>query len=71
MRAGLRTHLQHAAVDYPGGSGDVTSLWAGEEGNHRSDLAGVADGAEVIAVGAPNTGPGDGDTPDPNWTWED
>jgi quercetin dioxygenase-like cupin family protein len=29
------------------------------------------DGAEVIAVGAPNTGPGDGDTPDPNWTWED
>jgi quercetin dioxygenase-like cupin family protein len=29
------------------------------------------DGAEVIAVGAPNTGAGDGDEPDPNWTWED
>jgi quercetin dioxygenase-like cupin family protein len=29
------------------------------------------DGAEVIAVGAPNTGPGDGEEPDPNWTWED
>ena len=29
------------------------------------------DGADVIAIGAPNTGPGDGDAPDPNWTWED
>ena len=29
------------------------------------------DGAEVIAVGAPNTGPGDGDAPDPDWAWED
>jgi mannose-6-phosphate isomerase-like protein (cupin superfamily) len=29
------------------------------------------DGAEVIAVGAPNTGPGDGDEPDPNWVWDD
>lgn len=29
------------------------------------------DGAEVIAIGAPNTGPGDGDAPDPNWTWDD
>jgi len=29
------------------------------------------DGAEVIAVGAPNTGPGDGREPDPDWTWED
>jgi mannose-6-phosphate isomerase-like protein (cupin superfamily) len=27
--------------------------------------------AEVIAIGAPNTGPGDGDEPDPEWTWED
>ncbi len=34
-------------------------------------IKGGPDGAEVIAVGAPNTGPGDGDTPDPNWTWED
>jgi hypothetical protein len=25
----------------------------------------------VIAVGAPNTGPGDGDAPDPDWVWED
>ena len=33
-------------------------------------LKGGPDGAEVIAVGAPNTGPGDGDAPDPNWTWD-
>ena len=25
----------------------------------------------MIAIGAPNTGPGDGDAPDPNWTWND
>ena len=29
------------------------------------------DGAEFLAIGAPNTGPGDGDEPDPEWTWED
>ena len=34
-------------------------------------IKGGPEGAEVIAVGAPNTGPGDGDAPDPNWTWED
>jgi quercetin dioxygenase-like cupin family protein len=34
-------------------------------------IRGGPEGAEVIAVGAPNTGPGDGDEPDPNWTWED
>lgn len=34
-------------------------------------IKGGPDGAEVIAVGAPNTGPGDGDEPDPNWSWED
>jgi quercetin dioxygenase-like cupin family protein len=34
-------------------------------------IKGGPDGAEVIAVGAPNTGPGDGDEPDPAWTWED
>ena len=34
-------------------------------------IKGGPEGAEVLAVGAPNTGPGDGDEPDPNWTWED
>ena len=34
-------------------------------------IKGGPEGAELIAVGAPNTGPGDGDAPDPNWTWED
>jgi quercetin dioxygenase-like cupin family protein len=34
-------------------------------------IKGGPEGCEVIAVGAPNTGPGDGDEPDPNWTWED
>jgi mannose-6-phosphate isomerase-like protein (cupin superfamily) len=34
-------------------------------------IKGGPEGAELIAVGAPNTGPGDGDEPDPNWTWED
>ena len=34
-------------------------------------IRGGPEGAEVIAVGAPNTGPGDGDAPDPNWVWED
>ena len=34
-------------------------------------IKGGPEGAEVIAVGAPNTGPGDGDAPDPNWSWED
>jgi len=34
-------------------------------------IKGGPEGAEIIAVGAPNTGPGDGDAPDPNWTWED
>ena len=29
-----------------------------------------AEGAEVIAIGAPNTGPGDGDAPDPSWRWD-
>jgi hypothetical protein len=33
-------------------------------------IEGGPEGAEVIAVGAPNTGPGDGDEPDPSWTWE-
>jgi quercetin dioxygenase-like cupin family protein len=33
-------------------------------------LKGGPDGAEVIAVGAPNTGPGDGDEPDPSWSWD-
>jgi hypothetical protein len=33
-------------------------------------IKGGSEGAEIIAVGAPNTGPGDGDAPDPNWTWE-
>ena len=27
-------------------------------------------GAEIIAIGAPNTGPGDGDEPDPDWRWD-
>jgi hypothetical protein len=31
---------------------------------------GGPDGAEVIAIGAPNTGPGDGDEPDPSWSWD-
>ena len=35
------------------------------------NFEGGPEGAELIAVGAPNTGPGDGDTPDPDWTWED
>jgi mannose-6-phosphate isomerase-like protein (cupin superfamily) len=34
-------------------------------------IKGGPEGAEVIAVGAPNTGPGDGDAPDPDWTWDD
>jgi quercetin dioxygenase-like cupin family protein len=34
-------------------------------------IKGGPEGCEVIAVGAPNTGPGDGDEPDPNWRWED
>jgi len=34
-------------------------------------IKGGPEGAEFIAVGAPNTGPGDGDEPDPNWTWDD
>ena len=34
-------------------------------------IKGGPEGCEVIAVGAPNTGPGDGDEPDPNWSWED
>lgn len=34
-------------------------------------IKGGPEGCEVIAVGAPNTGPGDGDAPDPNWSWED
>jgi hypothetical protein len=33
-------------------------------------IKGGPEGAEVIAVGAPNTGPGDGDAPDPNWRWD-
>jgi mannose-6-phosphate isomerase-like protein (cupin superfamily) len=33
-------------------------------------IKGGPEGAELIAVGAPNTGPGDGDAPDPNWTWD-
>jgi quercetin dioxygenase-like cupin family protein len=33
-------------------------------------IRGGPDGAEVIAIGAPNTGPGDGDEPDPNWRWD-
>ena len=34
-------------------------------------IKGGPEGAEVIAIGAPNTGPGDGDEPDADWTWED
>jgi quercetin dioxygenase-like cupin family protein len=33
-------------------------------------MKGGPDGAEVIAIGAPNTGPGDGDEPDPSWSWD-
>ena len=33
-------------------------------------IRGGPDGAEVIAIGAPNTGPGDGDEPDPGWSWD-
>jgi mannose-6-phosphate isomerase-like protein (cupin superfamily) len=33
-------------------------------------IKGGADGAEIIAIGAPNTGPGDGDEPDPDWRWD-
>jgi hypothetical protein len=33
-------------------------------------IKGGPDGAEVIAIGAPNTGPGDGDEPDPDWRWD-
>jgi hypothetical protein len=34
-------------------------------------IKGGPEGAEVIAVGAPNTGPGDGDEPVPGWSWDD
>jgi quercetin dioxygenase-like cupin family protein len=33
-------------------------------------VKGGPDGAEIIAIGAPNTGPGDGDEPDPDWHWD-
>ena len=33
-------------------------------------IKGGPDGAEVIAIGAPNTGPGDGVPPDPDWRWD-
>lgn len=33
-------------------------------------IKGGPDGAEVIAIGAPNTGPGDGEKPDPDWHWD-
>jgi quercetin dioxygenase-like cupin family protein len=33
-------------------------------------IKGGPDGAEIIAIGAPNTGPGDGDEPDPDWRWD-
>jgi quercetin dioxygenase-like cupin family protein len=33
-------------------------------------MRGGPNGAEVIAIGAPNTGPGDGDEPDPGWSWD-
>ena len=33
-------------------------------------IKGGPDGAEVIAIGAPNTGPGDGEEPDPDWRWD-
>lgn len=33
-------------------------------------IKGGPDGAEVIAIGAPNTGPGDGEGPDPGWSWD-
>ena len=33
-------------------------------------IKGGPEGAEVIAIGAPNTGPGDGDEPDPGWSWD-
>lgn len=33
-------------------------------------IEGGPDGAEVIAIGAPNTGPGDGEEPDPSWSWD-
>ena len=39
--------------------------------NVMRGIKGGPEGAEVIAVGAPNTGPGDGDAPDPDWTWDD
>jgi len=41
---------------------------------HKDTMRGFEagpEGAELIAIGAPNTGPGDGDAPDPNWTWDD
>jgi hypothetical protein len=34
-------------------------------------IKGGPEGAEVIAVGAPNTGPGDGEAPDSAWSWDD
>ena len=34
-------------------------------------IKGGPEGAEIIAIGAPNTGPGDGDEPDPDWSWDD
>ena len=33
-------------------------------------IKGGPNGAEVIAIGAPNTGPGDGEEPDPDWRWD-
>jgi mannose-6-phosphate isomerase-like protein (cupin superfamily) len=33
-------------------------------------IKGGPEGAEIIAIGAPNTGPGDGDEPDPDWRWD-
>src|SRR5215203_5421120 len=46
VRAALRSHLQHAAVDDPGGAVDVPSLGAGQESNHRGDLACIAGSAQ-------------------------
>jgi hypothetical protein len=46
MRAGLRAHLEHAAVDDPGRSCHVTGLRAREECDHRCDLEGVAGSTE-------------------------
>lgn len=33
-------------------------------------IKGGPDGAELVAIGAPNTGPGDGYPPDPSWRWD-